>query len=117
MLGLCALWAAAALAQVTDPGVRKTSADGKPPAALPGLSPEELMFFQDGLARFMEVDMVTGKNEQSAPTQLGGRALTRTSVHPVICSHSWAARVPPQIRSTRSSTPWGDQSDALVHCA
>ena len=65
MLGLCVLWAAAAVAQVTDPGVRKTSADGKPPAALPGLSPEEMMFFQDGLNRFMEIDMVTGGLESA----------------------------------------------------
>ena len=57
MLGLCALWAVAAVAQVKDPGVRKTSADGGPPAALPGLSPQELEFYKDGLARFMETDM------------------------------------------------------------
>ena len=60
MLGSCALWTVAAFGQVTDPGVRKTSADAGPPPALAGLSPMQLQFFQDGLARFSEVDVVTG---------------------------------------------------------
>jgi hypothetical protein len=63
VLGLCVLWAIAAVAQVKDPGVRKTSADGQAPAALPGLTAQEMVFFEDGLARFMETDMVTGGEE------------------------------------------------------
>ena len=60
VLGLCTLTATAALAQVTDPGVRKTAADGGPPPSLPGLSAEELLFYQDGVTRFQEVDVVSG---------------------------------------------------------
>jgi CxxC motif-containing protein (DUF1111 family) len=60
VLGLCTLTATAALAQVTDPGVRKTAADGGPPPTLSGLSSEEMVFYQDGIRRFEEVDVVSG---------------------------------------------------------
>jgi CxxC motif-containing protein (DUF1111 family) len=63
VLVLGALGAGGALAQVTDPGVRKTSADGGPPPSLPGLSAEDLVFFQDGLARFVTVEAVSGALE------------------------------------------------------
>jgi CxxC motif-containing protein (DUF1111 family) len=54
------LWSVVASAQVRDPGVRKGAADAGPPPALPGLTPEEMVFFQDGLARFSEVEVVSG---------------------------------------------------------
>jgi len=60
VLGLCTLTATAALAQVTDPGVRKERTDGGPPPSLPGLSPQEMVFYQDGIQRFEEVDVVAG---------------------------------------------------------
>ncbi|HUL19715.1 MAG TPA: di-heme oxidoredictase family protein [Steroidobacteraceae bacterium] len=59
VLGICAAGTVSAFAQVADPGVRKTSADGGPPPSLPGLSAEELLFYQDGLRRFTEIDGVT----------------------------------------------------------
>src|SRR5262249_2099464 len=34
--------------------------DGAAPPALPGLSPEELTFYEDGIQRFEEVDVVSG---------------------------------------------------------
>jgi CxxC motif-containing protein (DUF1111 family) len=40
--------------------VRKARGDGGPPPALPGLSAEDLVFFQDGLARFTTVEAVSG---------------------------------------------------------
>jgi CxxC motif-containing protein (DUF1111 family) len=46
--------------QVTDPGVRKADSDGSEPLYLSGLSDQELVFFRDGLARFTEVDGVSG---------------------------------------------------------
>jgi CxxC motif-containing protein (DUF1111 family) len=51
----------ASITQVTDPGVRKAAADGGEPLYLQGLSDEELVFYRDGLARFQEVDGVTGE--------------------------------------------------------
>ena len=53
--------AGSALAQVRDPGVRHTSADGGPPPALAGLTAMDMTFFQDGLARFQEVDDVANE--------------------------------------------------------
>jgi CxxC motif-containing protein (DUF1111 family) len=67
MFGLCALGALTAHAQVSDPGVRKASGDGRPPPPLPGLSAEDLVFFQDGLARFVSIESVSG-----SPTQNNG---------------------------------------------
>jgi CxxC motif-containing protein (DUF1111 family) len=61
VLGICAAGAVGAFAQVADPGVRKTSADGGPPPSLPGLSAEELVFFQDGLRRFTEIEGVSNE--------------------------------------------------------
>ncbi|MGB9330273.1 MAG: di-heme oxidoredictase family protein [Steroidobacteraceae bacterium] len=60
VLGLCALAALTAHAQVSDPGVRKASGDGGPPPTLPGLTAEDLVFFQDGLARFTTIEAVSG---------------------------------------------------------
>jgi len=59
LLAACALAPLAALSQVRDPGVRKSSADGGPPPALPGLSSEALMYFQAGLAHFSETESVS----------------------------------------------------------
>lgn len=58
-LGAVALGMTVALAQVTDPGVRKSAGDGGPPAPLPGLSSAQLQFFQGGLRRFLEVEQVS----------------------------------------------------------
>ena len=49
-----------ALAQPIDPGVRAAPADGKPPQPLPGVTADEREYFQDGLARFMTIEVVSG---------------------------------------------------------
>jgi CxxC motif-containing protein (DUF1111 family) len=54
------LLASAALAQVTDPGVRPAATDGGPPVPMPGLVSVEMQFFQDGLNRFTTVEVVSG---------------------------------------------------------
>jgi hypothetical protein len=60
----------AASAQARDPGVRHAATDGGPPLPMAGLTADELAFFQDGLARFEEVEVVSGA---SANTGLGPR--------------------------------------------
>src|SRR6516165_2144725 len=50
----------AAAGQAVDPGVRHAASDGGPPLPMPGLSADELLFFQDGLARFEAVEVVSG---------------------------------------------------------
>jgi len=53
------LGSTAALAQVIDPGVRQAKTDNGTPPPLTGLTPEELPFFQDGLARFSHDKVVS----------------------------------------------------------
>jgi CxxC motif-containing protein (DUF1111 family) len=50
----------AAAVPVADPGVRTAATDGGEPLYLAGLSDEDLVFYRDGLARFTEVDGVSG---------------------------------------------------------
>ena len=61
-------FAQASPAQAVDPGVRHASTDGGPPLPLPGLSAEQMVFFQDGLTRFAAVEAV-------APSLLQGGGL------------------------------------------
>ena len=49
-----------AAGQAVDPGVRHAATDGGPPLPMPGLTADELTFFQDGLARFATVEVVSG---------------------------------------------------------
>jgi CxxC motif-containing protein (DUF1111 family) len=70
LVGLSMLVSTAALAQVSDSGVRHAAADNGPPPPLPGLTDDELAFYQDGLARFSKVKVVnsgTGDNSGLGP--------------------------------------------------
>jgi CxxC motif-containing protein (DUF1111 family) len=49
-----------AQAQPTDPGLRQDATANGPPAALPGLVPDELAFFEDGFRRFQTLEVVSG---------------------------------------------------------
>jgi CxxC motif-containing protein (DUF1111 family) len=60
LLAAAALAPVAALAQAHDPGVRHAATDGGPPVPMPGLSADELEYFQNGLARFSTVEVVSG---------------------------------------------------------
>lgn len=51
---------AVAAAEAKDPGVRQAATDGGPPVPLAGATADELAFFQDGLARFTTVEVVSG---------------------------------------------------------
>ena len=46
--------------RAVDPGVRRASTDNGPPAPLPGLGQDELDYFDDGLARFQIIEVVSG---------------------------------------------------------
>ena len=54
------LGALAVFAQPHDPGVRKAATDGGQPVPLPGLTPDELTYFRDGMVRFAAVEVVSG---------------------------------------------------------
>ena len=46
--------------QANDPGVRRAATDNGLPRSLPGLGGDELNFFQDGMARFNFIEVVSG---------------------------------------------------------
>jgi CxxC motif-containing protein (DUF1111 family) len=53
-----------AIAEPADPGVRRAATDNGPPVPLPGLAQDELAFFEDGLARFVTVEVVNGATQR-----------------------------------------------------
>lgn len=61
--------AASATASAKDPGVRAGSVGAGTP--LPGLTPAEMQFFQDGLGRFVTLDSVKGTEPGAADPGLG----------------------------------------------
>jgi CxxC motif-containing protein (DUF1111 family) len=46
--------------RAADPGVRHATTDNGPPIPLSGLAADELYFFQDGMARFDTIEVVSG---------------------------------------------------------
>jgi CxxC motif-containing protein (DUF1111 family) len=50
----------ASAVRAVDPGVRHAATDNGPPIPLPGLATDELYFFQDGMARFDTIEVVSG---------------------------------------------------------
>jgi CxxC motif-containing protein (DUF1111 family) len=62
------------LAHPTDPGVRKAATDNGLPQPLPGIGADEMNFFQDGMARFNFIEVVSGGNAlQGTGNGLGPR--------------------------------------------
>jgi hypothetical protein len=61
-LSLCAALTASNLCNANagpmpaDPGVRKAATDNGPPVPMPGLGPDEMAFFDDGIARFNVIE-------------------------------------------------------------
>jgi CxxC motif-containing protein (DUF1111 family) len=53
-------WSAASRADAVDPGVRGAATDQGPPTPMAGLAADELAFFEDGMARFGTVEVVSG---------------------------------------------------------
>jgi CxxC motif-containing protein (DUF1111 family) len=72
-LAAAASFGALAAANPVDPGVRTAPTDNGPPVALPGLGPDELAFFDDGLVRFNTVEVVSGAVPPNQSNGLGPR--------------------------------------------
>ncbi|HYC10790.1 MAG TPA: di-heme oxidoredictase family protein [Steroidobacteraceae bacterium] len=72
-MSLAVLAPAAVLAQAQDPGVRQAATDGGPPVPLTGISSNEMAYFQDGVVRFNELDMVSGGVPPAQGNGLGPR--------------------------------------------
>jgi CxxC motif-containing protein (DUF1111 family) len=60
LFAVSALFSGAVLGQAVDPGVRRASNEGGSPLPLANMSSDEATFYQDGLARFATVEVVSG---------------------------------------------------------
>jgi len=105
------LAAMAAFAQASDPGVRRASSDNGPPLPLKGLSADELSFFQDGLARFSSVKVVTsttGDNSGLGP-RFNSNQCSSCHLQPFIGGSSPAVNPLPAVAAAGGATnkvPW-----------
>ena len=104
--------ASVTLAQPVDPGVRRAPTDGGPPPGLPGLTADELTFFQDGLARFASVEVVSGATANEG-NGLGPRfnsnQCSSCHVQPFVGGSSPAVNPLPEVAVAAGATnvvPW-----------
>ena len=106
--GVC-LWGQAARGPV-DPGPRGGAAGAGAP--LPGLTADELAFFQDGLSRFLDIETVTGGNNPE-------RVAPQLKPVPFLPLAARCRRFEPRKKpSDCGSYPkWGNQQTAVVHHA
>src|SRR5207245_9316022 len=101
-----AFTSSAAVAQVIDPGVRQASTDNGPPPPLAGLTPDELAFFQDGLARFSAVKLVrspTGDNSGLGP-RFNSNACVSCHLQPFVGGSSPSANPLPAVAQADGAT-------------
>jgi CxxC motif-containing protein (DUF1111 family) len=111
LIGVSAQSATAVLAQAVDPGVRRASTDNAAPQPLPNLTPGELSFFQDGLARFSSVKVVTsptGDNSGLGP-RFNSNGCSACHLQPFIGGSSPAVNPLPAVASAAGATnrlPW-----------
>jgi CxxC motif-containing protein (DUF1111 family) len=116
VMGALCLPAAPAFAQPTDPGVRKAATDGGPPVPLPGLTADELAFFQDGLNRFTTVESVTGTNGGLGP-RFNSNQCSSCHTQPYTGGSSPAANPLIAVANAQSATnivPWFEAPDGPV---
>ena len=116
-LAAAASFGALAAANPVDPGVRTAPTDNGPPVPLPGLGADELAFFEDGLARFNTIEVVSG----ALPNQGNGLGPRFNSNSCASChSQPYVGRQQPRSKPAHRHRDRGgsDQRDSLVHrCA
>jgi CxxC motif-containing protein (DUF1111 family) len=107
---MCAVLAPiAGFGQVQDPGVRKAATDGGPPVPLPGLTSDELTFFQDGLTRFQDVEVVTGGTNNGLGPRFNSNQCSSCHQQPFVGGSSPAANPLIAVASAGGATnqvPW-----------
>ena len=99
----------AAFAQARDPGVRPATTDGGPPASLPGLNADELTFFQDGLTRFQNVEVVSGGTNNGLGPRFNSNQCSSCHQQPFVGGSSPATNPLTEVASAAGATnrmPW-----------
>ena len=90
-----------------DPGVRQGITNAGQP--LPGLTADELAFFQDGLARFQEVEVVTGGTNNGLGPRFNGNQCALCHVQPAIGGSSPETNPSlglATLQGAKNSVPW-----------
>jgi CxxC motif-containing protein (DUF1111 family) len=111
------LLASAALAQVSDPGVRQAATDGGPPVPMPGLTPDELTFFQDGVTRFEEVEVVSGGANNGLGPRFNSNQCSSCHAQPFVGGTSPAANPLFSVANADGATnqmPWFEAPNGPV---
>jgi CxxC motif-containing protein (DUF1111 family) len=98
-----------AFGQAQDPGVRKASTDGGPPIPLPHLTADEQTFFQDGLTRFQDVEVVSGGTNNGLGPRFNSNQCSSCHQQPFVGGSSPAANPLLAVASAGGATnqvPW-----------
>ena len=94
-------------ARPVDPGVR-----GGPPSAggaLPGLTSDEAQFFQDGLTRFQDVEVVTGGDNNGLGPRFNSNQCSSCHLQPAVGGTSPAANpliAVAKLNGAKNTLPW-----------
>ena len=94
-------------ARPVDPGVR-----GGPPSAggaLPGLKSDEAQFFQDGLTRFQDVEVVTGGDNNGLGPRFNSNQCSSCHLQPAVGGTSPAANpliAVSKLNGAKNTLPW-----------
>src|SRR6266436_3396224 len=98
---------APSVARSVDPGVR-----GGPPSAggaLPGLTSDEAQFFQDGLTRFQDVEVVTGGDNNGLGPRFNSNQCSSCHLQPAVGGTSPAANpliAVAKLNGAKNRLPW-----------
>jgi CxxC motif-containing protein (DUF1111 family) len=106
-VNLCAALALAGAKGPVDPGVRKGSSNAGQP--LPRLTASELAFFNDGAARFVEVEAVTGGANNGLGPRFNGNQCAQCHAQPAIGGSSPATNPVvglATLQGAKNTVPW-----------
>jgi CxxC motif-containing protein (DUF1111 family) len=106
-LAMCACALTQAAHAPADPGVRAGAAGAGSP--LPGLTSDEAAFFQDGLARFAEVESVTGGRNNGLGPRFNSNSCLSCHVQPNVGGSSPASNPSIAIATllgAKNEVPW-----------
>jgi CxxC motif-containing protein (DUF1111 family) len=81
----------AVFGQAQDPGVRKAATDGGTPPSLTGLTADEQTFFQDGMTRFQDVEVVSGGTNNGLGPRFNSNQCSSCHQQPFVGGSSPAA--------------------------
>jgi CxxC motif-containing protein (DUF1111 family) len=97
------------LAAPLDPGVRRAATDGGPPIPLQGLAADEQAFFEDGAARFQNVEAVIGSTNNGLGPRFNADQCSSCHAQPFVGGSSPASNPQVAVATADGATntiPW-----------